>query len=499
MYAGLRRIVHRLGLRNTGELARFLGSGELLHPVATVTAGGLPSRRGRRVCATSTTSRRAPRWSSVARVVPTRSHCSRSCARDGLDVTAVYVDHGLRAGTAHDAEVVSRPRPPWCGATASVEVDVDGRGQSRGPGPRRRYDVARRRGAPTLRTRRAPVGHTLRRPGGDGPARPVAGQRHRRARGNVRAPRGRCRSGVRSSALRRADTRELCARLGFEPVHDPMNDDRHHRRVWLRREVIPRARSRRRSRSGRGARPAGRRVARRRRAPLRARGRSRRPTTLVRCALCPGPSPAAWCGRGSAARRRRSRPSMPCSRSRAVSAAPCRSRAGARVERAGRAAASRRATDPGADEPPGPSGSGCALPGRALRRGRGGGLDRGGAAGRLARRGPARRRRRRSAPAPTRASGSPGRPSGSAPSVAGARSSSAARSPKPACPRAVAAQAPIVVAGAAAAVAADTAIWVVGYRVDDRVRVDHVYAALPLVECGPMLTVVVEPVIAGRA
>jgi len=40
--------------------------------------------------------------------------------------------------------------------------------------------------------------------------------------------------------FRRADTRELCARLGLTPVADPMNDELHHRRVWLRREIIPR-------------------------------------------------------------------------------------------------------------------------------------------------------------------------------------------------------------------------------------------------------------------
>jgi hypothetical protein len=39
--------------------------------------------------------------------------------------------------------------------------------------------------------------------------------------------------------LRRADTLEICARLAFEPVRDPMNDDLSFRRVWLRREVIP--------------------------------------------------------------------------------------------------------------------------------------------------------------------------------------------------------------------------------------------------------------------
>ena len=40
--------------------------------------------------------------------------------------------------------------------------------------------------------------------------------------------------------VRRADTRELCARLGLTPALDPMNDELHHRRVWLRREIIPR-------------------------------------------------------------------------------------------------------------------------------------------------------------------------------------------------------------------------------------------------------------------
>jgi tRNA(Ile)-lysidine synthetase-like protein len=50
-------------------------------------------------------------------------------------------------------------------------------------------------------------------------------------RGSVRRP---------LLGLRRAHTHEICARLGFAPVRDPMNDDMHHRRVWLRREVMPR-------------------------------------------------------------------------------------------------------------------------------------------------------------------------------------------------------------------------------------------------------------------
>ncbi len=40
--------------------------------------------------------------------------------------------------------------------------------------------------------------------------------------------------------LRRADTLEICQRLALRPVHDPMNADTSFRRVWLRRELLPR-------------------------------------------------------------------------------------------------------------------------------------------------------------------------------------------------------------------------------------------------------------------
>ena len=40
--------------------------------------------------------------------------------------------------------------------------------------------------------------------------------------------------------LRRADTHEMCARLQWTPVHDPMNEASQYKRVWLRREVMPR-------------------------------------------------------------------------------------------------------------------------------------------------------------------------------------------------------------------------------------------------------------------
>ena len=37
----------------------------------------------------------------------------------------------------------------------------------------------------------------------------------------------------------RSDLAAVCARLGLRPLDDPMNADPAHRRVWLRREVIP--------------------------------------------------------------------------------------------------------------------------------------------------------------------------------------------------------------------------------------------------------------------
>jgi tRNA(Ile)-lysidine synthase len=39
--------------------------------------------------------------------------------------------------------------------------------------------------------------------------------------------------------LRRSETQALCAELGVEPLHDPMNEDDAFQRVRVRREVLP--------------------------------------------------------------------------------------------------------------------------------------------------------------------------------------------------------------------------------------------------------------------
>jgi tRNA(Ile)-lysidine synthase len=155
-------------------------------------------------------------------------------ARD-LDVVAAYVDHGLRGGTHHEAGVV-RDAAAEVGADVRViAVDVDARANLEARARDARY-AALEAAADDVAAAVILVAHTrddqaetvlLAMLRGSGTAG-LAGMRP--VRGRVRRP---------LLELRRADTREICARLQWAPVRDPMNDDLRHRRVWLRREVIP--------------------------------------------------------------------------------------------------------------------------------------------------------------------------------------------------------------------------------------------------------------------
>jgi tRNA(Ile)-lysidine synthase len=153
----------------------------------------------------------------------------------GLDVVAVYVDHGLRAGTELEARVVADAATRF-GAQARVEhVTFDGRANLEARARDARYDVLERVRA-EVHADAVLVGHTrddqaetvlLNLLRGSGPAG-LAGIPP--VRGAIRRP---------LLDRRRADNRELCRLLGLTPVADPMNDALHHRRVWLRREMIP--------------------------------------------------------------------------------------------------------------------------------------------------------------------------------------------------------------------------------------------------------------------
>ncbi len=153
----------------------------------------------------------------------------------GLDAVATYVDHGLRPAAAYEETLVADAAARFGAVAHPVRVAVEP-----GPNLEARARDARYAALELVRAETdavaIAVGHTaddqaetvflnfLRGSASDGLAGMAA------ARGYVRRP---------LLALRRADTRQVCAQLGLAPAHDVMNDDPRHRRVWLRREVFP--------------------------------------------------------------------------------------------------------------------------------------------------------------------------------------------------------------------------------------------------------------------
>jgi tRNA(Ile)-lysidine synthase len=153
----------------------------------------------------------------------------------GFDVDAVYVDHGLRAGTGFDAQTVAGAAARFGARSRVIAVAVDGRANLEARARIARYAALERVRA-EVGAVAVLVGHTrddqaetvlLNLLRGSGTAG-LAAMAPRR--GPLRRP---------LLTTRRAATHERCAQLGLAPVHDPMNADLHHRRVWLRREVIP--------------------------------------------------------------------------------------------------------------------------------------------------------------------------------------------------------------------------------------------------------------------
>jgi tRNA(Ile)-lysidine synthase len=156
-------------------------------------------------------------------------------AQVGLQPVAVHVDHGSRAGSAAEAGVVG-------GFAERLGAGFRAEAVAVAPGPNfearardARY-AALERARAGLGATAVLVGHTrddqaetvllnlLRGAGVPG----LAGMPVRR--GTVVRP---------LLEVSRADLAAVCARLGLRPLDDPMNADPAHRRVWLRREVIP--------------------------------------------------------------------------------------------------------------------------------------------------------------------------------------------------------------------------------------------------------------------
>jgi tRNA(Ile)-lysidine synthase len=156
-------------------------------------------------------------------------------SRAGLRPVAVHVDHGARAGSAAEAEVVA-------GFASVLGTGFAAETVAAPPGPNfeararsARYE-ALERARERLGATAVLVGHSrddqaetvllnlLRGAGVPG----LAGMPARR--GTIVRP---------LLEVPRANLAAVCARLGLCPLDDPMNADSAHRRVWLRREVIP--------------------------------------------------------------------------------------------------------------------------------------------------------------------------------------------------------------------------------------------------------------------
>jgi tRNA(Ile)-lysidine synthase len=156
-------------------------------------------------------------------------------AEAGLEPIAVHVDHGARAGSAAEARIVGEFAERLGTGFAAEAVAV-------APGPnfearaREARYAALERARERLGATAVLVGHsrddqaetvllnTLRGAGVPG----LAGMPVRR--GTIVRP---------LLDVPRADLAAVCARLGLCPLDDPMNADPAHRRIWLRREVIP--------------------------------------------------------------------------------------------------------------------------------------------------------------------------------------------------------------------------------------------------------------------
>ncbi|HEU5152737.1 MAG TPA: tRNA lysidine(34) synthetase TilS [Iamia sp.] len=142
----------------------------------------------------------------------------------GCDVTAVHVDHGLRPGSAAEADVVAAAAERYGARFRAERVEL-----ADGPDLEARARAARH----DVLGPDASTGHTL-----DDRAETVL---LNLLRGAGTTGLSSLRPGPRHPilALRRAETRALCAAEGLTPVEDPSNDDPRFLRTRVRHEVLP--------------------------------------------------------------------------------------------------------------------------------------------------------------------------------------------------------------------------------------------------------------------
>ncbi|MCY3910394.1 MAG: tRNA lysidine(34) synthetase TilS [bacterium] len=144
--------------------------------------------------------------------------CEASCR-----ATAWHVDHGLREGSAAEADVVAEAAARWGAAFEARRAPCDP-----GPNLESRARTARYAVLPSG----VLTGHTA-----DDQAETVLLNFIRGAGPDGLAGIDPARRPL--LALRRHETQELCSHLGLEPVQDPSNLDPAHRRNRVRHELLP--------------------------------------------------------------------------------------------------------------------------------------------------------------------------------------------------------------------------------------------------------------------
>lgn len=142
----------------------------------------------------------------------------------GCRVTAVHVDHGLRPGSASEADVVAEVAAGLGARFRAERVEIAPGGDLEARARRARREVL----GPDACT-----GHTM-----DDRAETVL---LNLMRGAAATGLGSLRPGPRHPilGLRRTETRGLCRVRGLTPFEDPSNDDPRFRRNRVRHEVLP--------------------------------------------------------------------------------------------------------------------------------------------------------------------------------------------------------------------------------------------------------------------
>jgi tRNA(Ile)-lysidine synthase len=142
----------------------------------------------------------------------------------GCAVHAIHVDHGLRSGSAAEAEVVAAAAERFGARFSALSVQV-----GVGPNLEERARQARYGALP----RPVCTGHTA-----DDQAETIL---MALLRGSGPAGMGAMSPSVQRPllGLRRHETEAVCRAFGLEPVFDPSNHDPRHRRNRIRHEVLP--------------------------------------------------------------------------------------------------------------------------------------------------------------------------------------------------------------------------------------------------------------------